>query len=61
MFAEVVGGNYVTIFQNHLAELRAITTTPGGLSYFQHWGSLRYALNHGFLAFRVNMASSPLE
>ncbi|MBD5000187.1 endoglucanase, partial [Xanthomonas citri pv. citri] len=44
---------YVGILQSHVAELRAIQTTSGGLSYFQHWGSLRYALNHAFIAFRA--------
>ncbi|XP_018016813.1 endoglucanase E-4 [Hyalella azteca] len=53
LFAELLGGNYLNILQSNAAELRNFQTTPGGLHYFQHWGSLRYALNHGFIAFRA--------
>ncbi|XP_018016807.1 endoglucanase 11-like [Hyalella azteca] len=53
LLAELLGGNYLNILQSNIAELRNLQTTPGGMHYFQHWGSLRYALNHGFIAFRA--------
>lgn len=38
-------------FWTGIARENRITMTPGGLSWLDHWGSLRYAANTAFLAF----------
>ena len=38
-------------FWTGIAQESRITMTPGGLSWLDHWGSLRYAANTAFLAF----------
>ncbi|KAA0200410.1 hypothetical protein HAZT_HAZT005065 [Hyalella azteca] len=54
VFAELLGGEYLTFLQQNVAEFRNnYVTTPGGLHYFSQWGSLRHALNHAFIAFKA--------
>ena len=53
--AEEFGGSYTTDAQSFMNDARAITQTPGGMTFFGEWGSLRSAIGLAFIGLQVGL------